>query len=213
MTSAIATTGPRASGPGSATADRDVDQQVDGVVASAAARGSGPTARHPVKDAVLALAGLAGALSLVWLLVAAATGLSVVIVTTGSMSPTMPTGSAALLRPVAASEVGVGDVVTVRRPGARLPVTHRVVAVAPDPDRAEGRILVLRGDANTSDDPYPYQVREVGLVVASAPMLGFVLSFSRQPLVAGTMTIGIAVLVAWAFWPSRRAAHRGGARS
>jgi hypothetical protein len=44
-------------------------------------------------------------------------------------------------------------------------------------------------------------------------MLGFVLSFSRQPLVAGTMTIGIAVLVAWAFWPSRRAAHRGGARS
>jgi signal peptidase len=165
-------------------------------------------ARHPVKDVVLTLAGAAGVLSLLWFAIATTTGLSIMIVTTGSMSPTIPAGSAALVRPVAASAISVGDVVTVQRAGARLPVTHRVVSVEPDPDAAAGRILVLRGDANATDDPFPYHVTAAKSVVASVPVLGTAIALGRQPLVLGLTTLGVAALIVWAFWPERRAAHR-----
>lgn len=166
------------------------------------------SARHPVKDAVLTLAGLAGALSLLWFVLTSVTGTSLVIFTTGSMAPTIPTGSVALVRPVAASEIRVGQVVTVQRVGARLPVTHRVVSVESDPARADGRILVLRGDANSTNDPLPYRVTEAKLVLASVPGLGTAMTVARLPMVSGTVTVAVAALVMWAFWPSRRAAHR-----
>lgn len=165
-------------------------------------------ARHPVKDAVLTMAGLAGALSLLWFVLTSVTGTSVVIFTTGSMSPTIPTGSAALVRPVPASEIQVGQVVTVQRVGARLPVTHRVVSVEADPASVDGRVLVLRGDANATNDPFPYRVTGAKLVLASMPGVGTAMAVIRLPIVSGMVTLGVASLVIWAFWPSRRAAHR-----
>ena len=47
---------------------------------------------------------------------------------TGSMSPTITAGSVALVREIPASEINVGDVVTVDREDA-LPVTHRVTSI------------------------------------------------------------------------------------
>ncbi len=45
------------------------------------------------------------------------------------MEPTIPTGSLAVVHEIPASEIAVGDIVTVDRPG-QLPITHRVTSVA-----------------------------------------------------------------------------------
>lgn len=168
--------------------------------------------RHPVKDAVLTLAGFCGLLCLVWLAASLAFGVSIVIFMTGSMAPTAPTGSGALVRSIAAADIKVGDVVTVQRVGTRLPVTHRVVSIAPDPDDAASRMLVLRGDANEVSDPFPYQVTEAKLVMVTIPGLGTLLVAARTPLVMGVLTLLVAALVLWAFWPSRTPLHRAEAR-
>lgn len=83
---------------------------------------------------------------------AAALGGSVLVVRTGSMTPALPVGAAVLARPVPAASAHVGDVLAVRHPDGRL-VIHRLVSTAPAPGAPGLRTLVLRGDANTVDDP------------------------------------------------------------
>lgn len=129
-------------------------------------------------------------------------GIGFTMFSTGSMAPTIPAGSVAVVREIPASDVAVGDVVTVERPG-ELPVTHRVRTVADGP--GESRTLVLRGDANASDDAEPYQVSTVGLVLFSVPGIAPVVAGLGNPLVLGGLTIGAAGLVLWAFWPRRAA--------
>jgi signal peptidase len=180
-----------------------------------------PSTRHPIKDAVLTLAGLCGLLCLLWVGASLAFGVSIVVFTTGSMAPTMPTGSAALVRPVAAADLSVGDVVTVQREGTRLPITHRIVSISrergagPDAgrDATSARLLVLRGDANDVNDPFPYRVTQAQLVVAAVPGLGSLIVAARTPLATAAMTLVVAALVAWAFWPSREPSHRAERRS
>ena len=127
-------------------------------------------------------------------------GVSFVRLATGSMSPTFPADSILLVRSTPADQVDVGDVVTVSRDGT-VPITHRVVSVSPLPSGAE---LVLRGDANTADDPEPYQVSRVGLVVAGIPFGGGVLVALQSPIGLGVATVVVALLVLWAWWPRRQ---------
>jgi len=152
--------------------------------------------------------GWAGAVCLAWLLIAWLFGLGLVVLVTGSMAPGMPAGTAALVQRVPASAVAVGDVVTVPVPGAALPVTHRVVAVEPlaaelDADDAGVRELVLRGDANRSDDPLPYRVAEVQRVLIAAPGLGHLIVAGRHPLVLTAAAVLAGAAITWAFWPAK----------
>jgi len=126
-------------------------------------------------------------------------GISVVRLETGSMSPTFPSDSMLLVRSVPAEEVEAGDVVTVSRDGT-VPITHRVVSVIP---RGSGAELVLRGDANTVDDPEPYQVARVGLVIGGIPFGGAALVALQSPPGLGVATVVVALLVLWAWWPRR----------
>jgi signal peptidase len=126
-------------------------------------------------------------------------GVSVVRLETGSMSPTFPADSMLLVRSVPAEQVEVGDVVTVSRDGT-VPITHRVVSVIP---RGSGAELVLRGDANTVDDPEPYQVARVGLVIGGIPFGGGALVAVQSPPGLGVATVVVATLVLWAWWPRR----------
>lgn len=158
-----------------------------------------------MRSALLNTVAVGGVLCLAWVVAALALHLSLIMFKTGSMSPGIPAGSLALVRQIPASEARVGDVVTVERPGL-LPVTHRVVSAAAGPD---GRTtLVLRGDANPGDDPTPYSVRSVRLLVWSWPGLARVVVWLGDPRVLGAVTIGVAVLVTWAFWPRGRPASR-----
>ncbi|WP_186377032.1 signal peptidase I [Curtobacterium pusillum] len=152
---------------------------------------------------MVTVAGAIGLACLLGWVAIVTTGLSFVVVTTGSMAPTIPAGGLAITHAVRAADLHEGDVVTVPRRGSALPVTHRVVAI----DRVAGdraaRSLTLRGDDNETDDRDPYVVRDAGLVLAHAPALGTVLVALTSPVARGLTVAAVGALVAWAFWPDR----------
>ena len=177
-------------------------------VAAPPHRSAARTGRR-LRDLLVTTAGVAGITAVVAWLVALAAGLSLVVLTTGSMSPTIPAGGVAVTRDVSAAELAVGDVVTVPRAGAALPVTHRVVAVAAVPGDAEARSLTLQGDANATVDRAPVVVDHAGRVVASAPTGGVALAAVTSPVGRGVVTTIVGASVLAAFWPARRTSRTG----
>lgn len=133
-------------------------------------------------------------------------GFGIVRLATGSMSPAHPADSLLVVRDVDAGSVAPGDVVTVTRDGS-VPITHRVVDTRVRPGGVE---LTLRGDANDTDDPQPYRVQRVGLVLAGIPFGGAALAALQSPLGLGAATVAVALLVLWAWWPRRQALHVAG---
>ena len=162
-----------------------------------------PTRRRSVPGmiggALLNLAALGGLVCIVLVVLSTVFHVSLIMFKTGSMSPTIPAGSLAAVREIPASEIEIGDVVTVDRPGD-LPVTHRVTSVVGE---GETRTITMRGDANDAPDPSPYTVTEVRRVLASVPGLAHAVVWFSNPWVLGTLTIGASVLVTWAFWPRK----------
>jgi signal peptidase I len=153
-----------------------------------------------LKEVVLTVAGIVGLLGIAWLACAALFGLSVVVFKTGSMAPTIPTGSAAIVQDIDAPRIEVGDIVTVGREG-ELPVTHRVISIEAAVGDPAARVLTLQGDANDLPDFNTYTVTEVKRVVVSLADAGFVLAVARSPFVLAATSLVVALLVIWAFWP------------
>jgi signal peptidase len=157
------------------------------------------TAGEWLKPPLIALAGLLGVLGIV-LTVLPFFGWNTIVLTSGSMTPTYPAGSVLLAHEVPAAEAAVGDVVMVLRPG-KPPVTHRVIGTEAGP--AGAATLTLQGDANTAADPEPYTVGRVGLVAGGIPWGGQVLAAIRSPFMLGTLSVLVAALVLWSWWPKR----------
>ncbi|MEH3090271.1 MAG: hypothetical protein PGN24_12005, partial [Microbacterium arborescens] len=161
-----------------------------------------------IADAGLAVAAVAGVLCIVLAIAAVVFDVRVTLFSTGSMSPTIPAGSAAVARGLPAADIRVGDVVTVERPG-RLPITHRVTSVAPVPDgMPEARRITMRGDANAVEDPFPYDVERVRLVVFAVPGIAPVVAAAGTPAVMAAVTVAATALVVAVFWPRRRPGPR-----
>ncbi len=161
---------------------------------------------------LLNLAALGGVICIAAVIAAVFFSVSLIMFKTGSMSPTIPAGSLALVREIPAAGVQVGDIVTVDRSGL-LPITHRVVAITPGDDGAAS--ITLRGDANTVNDPEPYLVTHVRIVLLSLPGLAGVISALSQGPVMSVITVAAATLVTWAFWPRKsesRSPRHGAAR-
>jgi signal peptidase len=121
-------------------------------------------------------------------------GLKPMVVKSGSMEPTIATGSMVLVRTIPASAIRVGDVVSVERPD-RTTVTHRVVTATHNGATAS---LVLKGDANTDPDPVPVTVTSAGRLVATLPVLGRVgafLSSARGGFVLGWIVAAVMLSV------------------
>lgn len=102
------------------------------------------------------------------------------IVRSGSMSPTIPTGSVAFYRQEQGSQVRVGQVILFSEPGdPSVWITHRVVRVEVDPT---GRFFVTKGDANKSVDAWRVPASGVGwVVVAHVPYVGYALAELSNP--------------------------------
>ncbi|MDJ0376918.1 S26 family signal peptidase [Cryobacterium sp. PH31-L1] len=180
--------------------------------------GSARRAGRFIAGTGLNLAAVGGVVCLVLVVMAVGFNLTLIMFRTGSMGPGIPAGSVALVHEIAASEIRVGDVVTVDRAGA-LPITHRVTSVttlpeapagadisatsggAPLTQPSEARVITLKGDANTAADPAPYTVTLVRIVLASVPGLAVVVVWFSNPWVLAALAVGAAVLVTWAFWP------------
>lgn len=152
-----------------------------------------------VGGTLLNVAALGGLVCIVLVILAFVFNISLIMFKTGSMSPTIPAGSLAIVQEIAAPDIRVDDVITVDREDA-LPVTHRVTSVS---GTGESRTITMRGDANESEDPAPYTVTEARRVLYSIPGLAKVIVWFSNPWVLGGLTIGAAGLVTWAFWPKR----------
>ncbi len=115
--------------------------------------------------ALVMVCSLGGAATLFWLV--RHDHWTVQTVATGSMAPTVPTGSLLLSRPVDAGAVRPGDVIVFTSPvghtagagadGAfstttAMLITHRVIAITTTPGGQLG--FRTKGDANADEDPW-----------------------------------------------------------
>ncbi|WP_206155781.1 signal peptidase I [Cellulomonas taurus] len=158
--------------------------------------------RRTVTDLLLTVAAVLGVCCALLAVAGTVAGFGVVLFRTGSMSPTIPAGSAALVRTAPAAELRIGDVVTVDRPG-RMPITHRIVSIAPLSGDDDAREIVMRGDANDANDPLPYQIESARRVIGSVPDVAPLITGWGRPQVLGTVALLTAAGVTLAFWPRR----------
>lgn len=163
----------------------------------------GPGAR--VGSALLTLAAAGGVLCILFVVLAVGFHITLIMFKTGSMSPTIPTGSLAVVEQIAGGDIRVGDVITVDRQDA-LPITHRVTSVSPLDGGAVS--ITMRGDANPTEDPAPYVVTTARKVLFSVPGLAYAVSAASNPIALGGITIGAAAVVTWAFWPRGESLRR-----
>ncbi|MFT4281649.1 signal peptidase I [Microbacterium sp.] len=153
-----------------------------------------------VGETLLSLLALGGLVCLALVVAAVVFRVTIIMFATGSMSPAIPAGSIAFVREIPATEMTVGDVVTVSR-DPELPITHRVVEIeSVDGERVTFR---MKGDANAAEDPVPYTATTVRHVWWAIPGVAAGVAWLQQPLVLAAVTIGAAILVTWAFWPRR----------
>ena len=176
------------------------DVAVAQIRSATATRDAGAARERTRPTTIAALAGLV-LVAIAITIAVAGLGVSLVRLATGSMTPAYPADSVLVVRSVRAADVGVGDIVTVSRDGL-VPITHRVVAVTPV-GVSGGAELVLRGDANTANDPEPYQVARVGLVLGGIPLGGSALVALQSPVGLGVATVVVCGLLLWAWWPRR----------
>lgn len=153
-----------------------------------------------IRSTIITVAAILGAITIVIVVVCVATGVRPAIVISGSMSPTIPTGSMTFAREIPASDVRVGDIVTVDRVIGSGLVTHRVVEI----DDADGGItLTLQGDANSDVDPAPYPVTSVGEVVFHVAGLGAAAAVVRTPLGITAVVLIVIAFTIFGFMPPR----------
>jgi signal peptidase I len=113
-------------------------------------------------------------------------------VVSGSMEPTIQTGSVVVIdsAPSAINAVGVGDVITYNEPGSteRI-VTHRVVGVEPGG-------FITQGDANQSTDRYVVASSDIiGTVQNSVPYAGYAAKSIYTPVGLSMLVIVPTILV------------------
>lgn len=116
--------------------------------------------------------------------------LEIKIVQSGSMEPTIKTGSLAVIRPN--DTYKEGDIITFGKDTKKnVPTTHRIIAT-----RVESGITIytVKGDANNSPDPTEVRQSEIiGKVIFSVPYLGYIMDFAKKPL-GFVLLIGLPAL-------------------
>ena len=134
-------------------------------------------------------------------------GFKTMVVTSGSMEPTIQTGDAVIIRPIPRDSVswnftdgfvGIGDVITFSPFGAGGMVTHRVM----DIKEIQGdTFFQTKGDANdTADANLAAGGAVYGKVALTLPKFGYVLHFTATLLGKGLLIIlPILILMASEF--------------
>jgi len=96
-------------------------------------------------------------------------------VQSGSMSPSIFTGSVIVLAP--SNSYAVDDVITFKSPNAIGYTTHRVIEVDTSTTSPSYR---TKGDANDAPDQYKVESGSIlGSVRLSIPLFGYMISFSK----------------------------------
>jgi signal peptidase I len=133
-------------------------------------------------------------------------GAPLVIVIGGSMEPTIPLGSVAIMRAIEAKDVREGDIIKYIDPRYARIVTHRVIGID------QRGHFITRGDANPAPDLRTVAPQHVqAKYLFSVPRVGYFIQWigTRQGflsiiLVPGIAIIGLELLsIARALWPGR----------
>jgi signal peptidase len=130
-------------------------------------------------------------------IVPAITGGPTFVVGGGSMEPTLPLGSVVVDEPVAASDLQVGDIVSIKVGPQQAIFTHRIVRTVV---RDGAPWIQTKGDANPTDDPSIVPATAVlGRVALTIPYLGYPIQLlSSLAGVAFLLSIGMVTLLgAW----------------
>lgn len=101
------------------------------------------------------------------------------VVLSGSMKPTVKTGSLIMIKPP--SELKIGDIITFVTPRTKKIVTHRILNIKEDKKNKVTNIST-KGDANKSPDSWILERKHIlGKLVISVPYLGYIINFSKTP--------------------------------
>jgi signal peptidase I len=128
------------------------------------------------------------------------------VVRSGSMAPTIPTGSVVFYHRVAADKVKVGQIIVFNRPGqASERVTHRVYKIDTG---TTGRYFVTKGDANGSPDDWQVPAVGTGWVAGfHVPVAGYVLadlqSTTARLLLLLIPALGLGLITLTEIWRDR----------
>lgn len=116
------------------------------------------------------------------------------IVRSGSMSPTIPTGSIVFYKKVNAANVKVGDIIVFAKPGVPgEKVTHRVYQIG---HSATGNYFVTKGDANGTPDDWRIPAVGTGWVsVFHVPTVGYALVDLQSTLARLLLLVIPAILL------------------
>jgi signal peptidase len=154
-------------------------------------------ARRTLDVLLLLLIGLVVVTMVIARGIPAVTGGTTFVVGGGSMEPTIPIGAAVMTAPVAATDLAVGDIVSLRVGDQHAVFTHRIIRLA---DR-DGAIWVeTQGDANTAPDPSLVPATDViGRVSLSIPLAGYlVMVLGSVQGMLFLVSLGVLVLAgAW----------------
>jgi signal peptidase I len=116
------------------------------------------------------------------------------IVRSGSMSPTIPTGSIVFSKKVNAASVKVGDIIVFDKPGqTNEKVTHRVYKIGHSPT---GNYFTTKGDANGTPDDWRVPAVGTGWVAAfHVPTVGYALVDLQSTLARLLLLVIPAILL------------------
>jgi signal peptidase len=154
------------------------------------------TARR-VLDAVLIALILVALFGVILGKVVPLTGRQTIVVGGRSMEPAISLGAAIVVAPVAAADLRVGDVVSLRAGPDRALYTHRIIEVV---DRPDGRWLRTKGDANPAADPTLVHASAIdGRVQLAIPLAGYLIALLSIPTGVLFM-IGLAATLLAAVW-------------
>jgi signal peptidase len=108
-------------------------------------------------------------------------GVKTFIVQSGSMEPSIKTGSVIIIKP--ATEYKVGDIITFGPYSkTKPPTTHRIVEI-------KGNIYSTKGDANDMADTREISKRDIlGKEFFTVPYVGYAVATAKKP-------VGFAVLI------------------
>lgn len=118
-------------------------------------------------------------------------GIKTFVVQSGSMEPSIGTGSVVVVKP--SDTYAQGDVITFGpRSKTKPPTTHRIIEV-----KADGN-FVTKGDANEDEDVRAVSRYEViGKVIFTLPWVGYAVAAAQKPW-GFMLIVGIpAILIIW----------------
>lgn len=116
------------------------------------------------------------------------------IVRSGSMSPTIPTGSIVFYTKIPSTKVKVGDVIVFSKPGdPNEKVTHRVYQIG---HAATGEYFITKGDANGTPDDWRVPAVGTGWIARfHVPSVGYALVYLQSTLARLLLLVIPAILL------------------